>query len=85
MAAQPFLAAILDRSDRGEMKTAIDTVKRISDGFLQGATAEERGAVCDNPQTTYCRNMLGVTAMTSAMYVRNPITTTKQKKKPKPR
>ena len=34
MAAQPFLAAILDRSDRGEMKTAIDTVKRIPDGFL---------------------------------------------------
>jgi len=34
--------------------------------------AEERQALCDNPQTTYCRNMLGVTAMTSAMYVRGP-------------
>src|SRR4051812_14756000 len=34
MAEQPFLAAILDRSDRGEVKTAIDTVKRIPDGFL---------------------------------------------------
>lgn len=32
--------------------------------------AEERQAICDNDQTTYCRNMLGVTAMTSAMYVR---------------
>jgi hypothetical protein len=27
-------------------------------------------ALCDQPQTTYCRNKLGVTAMTSAMYVR---------------
>ena len=34
--------------------------------------AEERQALCDNAQTTYCRNMLGVTAMTSAMYVRGP-------------
>jgi len=32
--------------------------------------AEQREALCDNDQTTYCRNMLGVTAMTSAMYVR---------------
>ena len=32
--------------------------------------AAERSAVCDNPETTYCRNMLGVTAMTSAMYLR---------------
>jgi hypothetical protein len=32
--------------------------------------AEQRQALCDNDQTTYCRNMLGVTAMTSAMYVR---------------
>jgi hypothetical protein len=35
--------------------------------------AEERTAVCgDSTETTYCRNMLGVTAMTSAMYVRQP-------------
>ena len=34
--------------------------------------AEERAALCDRPDTTYCRNMLGVTAMTSAMYVRRP-------------
>jgi len=47
--------------------------------------AEERAALCgDSTETTYCRNMLGVTAMTSAMYVRVPATT-KQKKKPKPR
>jgi hypothetical protein len=32
--------------------------------------AEQRSAVCDGSDTTYCRNMLGVTAMTSAMYVR---------------
>jgi hypothetical protein len=32
--------------------------------------AEARKALCDQPQTTYCRNQLGVTAMTSAMYVR---------------
>ncbi len=34
--------------------------------------AEQRGAACDGPDTTYCRNMLGITAMTSAMYVRAP-------------
>ena len=34
--------------------------------------AEQREAVCDGPDTTYCRNMLGVTAMTSAMYLRVP-------------
>jgi hypothetical protein len=34
--------------------------------------AEQRGAVCDGSDTTYCRNMLGVTAMTSAIYVRAP-------------
>ena len=45
--------------------------------------AEERAALCgDNADTTYCRNMLGVTAMTSAMYVRVPVTT-KKKRKPK--
>jgi hypothetical protein len=32
--------------------------------------AAERSAVCDSTETTYCRNMLGVTAMTSAMYLR---------------
>jgi hypothetical protein len=32
--------------------------------------AAERRALCDRPDTTYCRNMLGVTAMTSAIYVR---------------
>ena len=49
--------------------------------------AEQRGAVCgDSTDTTYCRNMLGVTAMTSAMYVRNPTpTTTTKQKKHKPR
>ena len=48
--------------------------------------AEERAALCgDSAETTYCRNMLGVTAMTSAMYVRIPTTTTKKPKKPKPR
>ena len=46
--------------------------------------AEQRNAACgDSTETTYCRNMLGVTAMTSAMYVRNPTVT--KKKKPKPR
>jgi len=44
--------------------------------------AEERQALCDRPDTTYCRNMLGVTAMTSAMYVREP-DTKKRKRKPK--
>ena len=37
--------------------------------------AEERGVVCDDPfgsQTTYCRNMLLVLAMTSAIYLRTP-------------
>ena len=32
--------------------------------------AEQRSAVCGESETTYCRNMLGVTAMTSAIYVR---------------
>ena len=32
--------------------------------------AAERSAACDGSDTTYCRNMLGITAMTSAMYVR---------------
>jgi hypothetical protein len=32
--------------------------------------AAERSAVCGESETTYCRNMLGVTAMTSAIYVR---------------
>jgi hypothetical protein len=32
--------------------------------------AAERKALCDLPDTTYCRNMLGVTAMTSPIYVR---------------
>jgi hypothetical protein len=32
--------------------------------------AEERQAACDGSDTTYCRNMLGITAMTSAIYVR---------------
>ena len=32
--------------------------------------AAERSALCDNAETTYCRNMLGITAMTSAMYLR---------------
>ena len=46
--------------------------------------AEERQAAqpaCEQPETesTYCRNMLAVTAMTSAMYVRG------SSKKPKPR
>jgi len=45
--------------------------------------AEERKALCDHPDTTYCRNMLGVTAMTSAMYVRTPAP--KKTKKPKKR
>ena len=45
--------------------------------------AEERNALCDLPDTTYCRNMLGVTAMTSAMYVREP--TLKRSRKPKKR
>ena len=45
--------------------------------------AEERAALCDMPDTTYCRNMLGVTAMTSAMYVRIP--ESKKPKKPKER
>ena len=40
--------------------------------------AAERKALCDQPETTYCRNMLAVTAMTSAMYVRGS-------SKPKPR
>jgi uncharacterized protein DUF3604 len=49
--------------------------------------AEQRSALCgDSAETTYCRNMVGVTAMTSAMYVRIPTTTTTKKpKKPKPR
>ena len=34
--------------------------------------AEQRQAACDGSDTTYCRNMLGITAMTSAMYVRDP-------------
>ena len=48
---------------------------------------EERKALCgDRPDTTYCRNMLAVTAMTSAMYVRNPSSPSKKPpKKPKPR
>jgi hypothetical protein len=46
--------------------------------------AEERQALCDRPDTTYCRNMLGVTAMTSAMYVRVPATK-KHKHKHKPK
>lgn len=33
---------------------------------------EQRQAVCDVPDTTYCRNMLGITAMTSAIYVQPP-------------
>jgi hypothetical protein len=45
--------------------------------------AEERQALCDRPDTTYCRNMLGVTAMTSAIYVRVPAPT--RTKKPKKR
>ena len=32
--------------------------------------AEERSANCEAQGTTYCKNMLGVTAMTSAMYLR---------------
>ena len=32
--------------------------------------AEQRSAACEAPDTTYCKNMLGITAMTSAMYVR---------------
>ncbi len=32
--------------------------------------AAERKALCDRRDTTYCRNKLGVTAMTSAIYVR---------------
>jgi hypothetical protein len=45
--------------------------------------AEERAALCgDSTDTTYCRNMLGVTAMTSAMYVRNP-ETKRRKRKPR--
>ena len=31
--------------------------------------ADQRSAVCEMPDTTYCRNMLGITAMTSAIYV----------------
>ena len=34
--------------------------------------AEQRGGACEGSDTTYCRNMLGITAMTSAMYVRTP-------------
>ena len=45
--------------------------------------AAERQAACDSPDTTYCRNMLGVTAMTSAMYVRVPVAPTPCKKKRK--
>ncbi|MEA2386405.1 MAG: hypothetical protein QOJ22_579 [Thermoleophilaceae bacterium] len=33
--------------------------------------AEQRNAACGESETTYCRNMLGVTAMTSAIYVRS--------------
>ena len=43
--------------------------------------AEERKALCDTPDTTYCRNMLGVTAMTSAIYVREPTLTKRKSKK----
>ncbi len=43
--------------------------------------AEEREALCDRPDTTYCRNMLGVTAMTSAIYIREPVLTKKKKSK----
>jgi hypothetical protein len=35
--------------------------------------AEQRGAACDEPlggETTYCRNMLAISAMTSAIYLR---------------
>jgi hypothetical protein len=32
--------------------------------------AEQRTAACESEGTTYCKNMLGITAMTSAMYVR---------------
>jgi len=35
--------------------------------------AEERGGACDEPlggETTYCRNMLAISAMTSAIYLR---------------
>jgi len=42
--------------------------------------AAERQALCDGPDTTYCRNMLGVTAMTSAMYVREPDTKKRKRK-----
>ena len=41
--------------------------------------AEERAALCDLPDTTYCRNLLGVTAMTSAIYVRNPCEPTRRR------
>ena len=34
--------------------------------------AEQRGAACGDSDSTYCRNMLGVTALTSAIFVRNP-------------
>jgi hypothetical protein len=43
--------------------------------------AEQRAALCDRPDTTYCRNMLAVTAMTSAMYVREQEQQTAQKRK----
>ena len=36
--------------------------------FVPDAANQRR--LCDTPDTTYCRNKLGVTAMTSAMYVR---------------
>jgi hypothetical protein len=32
--------------------------------------AADQRALCNQPQTTYCRNKLGVTAMTSAIYIR---------------
>ena len=34
--------------------------------------AEQRSAGCDAEGTTYCKNMLGITAMTSAIYLRRP-------------
>ena len=45
--------------------------------------AEERKALCDRPDTTYCRNTLGVTAMTSPMYVREPAQVKGKKRKPR--
>lgn len=51
--------------------------------------AEQRTTACESEGTTYCKNMLGITAMTSAMYVRTaapppPVVRARLNVRPKP-